>query len=401
MALGGAEHLVAMTTPQGRGAFHEQAVEAMTALQEALETAGPGRMTVLAQTVFLREAGDQAEFERLLREFYNVKLPVMSFVLQPPCSGAALSTEVWAVGGDEVRVEDFGSALAASHGALRWVWCAGAAKPYERGTGDAYGQTLSVFEQMRFSLEAAGSGFERVVRTWFYLGGINQKQPEADNGRYEQLNRARSDFYSGIRFHPSSPAARGSKRVFYPSSTGIGMAGSGLAAGCLALEFSSPGGKAPFTLLPLENPLQTPAYDYQCGCASDSSPEFSRAMALLEKAKNSVMIWISGTASIVRSESRHPDDAEKQTEQTIGNIERLIAKENFSLHGVEGAGATLRDLAAVRVYIKRPEDFYKCRTVCEKKFSSGVPIIYTVADICRPELLVEIEAMAFSSRPPA
>ncbi|MDA8387079.1 MAG: hypothetical protein M0Z58_00275 [Nitrospiraceae bacterium] len=401
MDLGDAEQLVAMVTPRGRGTFGEQAREAMSVVQTALHKR-PRAMTALAQTVFLRDPGDQAECERILAARYGAEPPVTSFVLQPPCSGAALATEVWAIGGDGVRVERFdplagppagSQALAVSYGGLRWVYCAGAASA---PAAEAYGQTLSVLEQMRSALEKAGGRFERVVRTWFYLGGINEPE-EAGNQRYEQLNRARSDFYSGIRFYPSLlppffPRQEAAHGRVYPSSTGIGMAGGGLAAGCLAFEAE----RAGTFLLPLENPLQTPAYDYQCGCSS-RSPEFSRAMALF--CGNSVITWISGTASIVLSESRHPDDVEKQTEQTIGNIERLISRENFALHGVDGAGARLRDLAAVRVYVKRPEDFERCRAVCERRLH-GAPVIYTVADVCRPELLVEIEAVAFSRRLP-
>jgi enamine deaminase RidA (YjgF/YER057c/UK114 family) len=108
-----------------------------------------------------------------------------------------------------------------------------------------------------------------------------------------------------------------------------------------------------------------------------------------------VTTWVSGTASIVNAESCHLGDPAQQTEQTIDNIERLIAQENFTLHGLKGAGASLHDLAKVRVYVKRPEDLAKCREVCQRRFGA-VPAIYAVAGICRPELLVEIEGVAFS-----
>jgi enamine deaminase RidA (YjgF/YER057c/UK114 family) len=111
-----------------------------------------------------------------------------------------------------------------------------------------------------------------------------------------------------------------------------------------------------------------------------------------------VTTWISGTASIVNSESRYPGNIEKQTEQTIDNIERLIAAENFALHNIP-ASARLHDVAKIRVYIKRPEDFAPCKAVCERRFGA-VPAIYAVADVCRPELLVEIEGVAFSKCAP-
>ena len=61
--------------------------------------------------------------------------------------------------------------------------------------------------------------------------------------------------------------------------------------------------------------------------------------------------------------------------------------------GWNGAGATLNDLAKVRVYVKRPEDYAKCRAVCERRLGA-TPAIYAQADVCRPNLLVEIEVTA-------
>mgnify|MGYP000305358655 FL=1 len=85
----------------------------------------------------------------------------------------------------------------------------------------------------------------------------------------------------------------------------------------------------------------------------------------------------------------------KQTEQTLTNIEKLIAPENFARHGWADAGATLADLAKIHVYVKHPEDFDKVRQVCERRLGR-LPTIYAVADVCRSDLLVEIEGVAFS-----
>jgi enamine deaminase RidA (YjgF/YER057c/UK114 family) len=108
-----------------------------------------------------------------------------------------------------------------------------------------------------------------------------------------------------------------------------------------------------------------------------------------------VTTWISGTASIVNSETVHLGDVEKQTEQTIDNIERLISAANFERHGIRGTGARLSDLAKIRVYVKRAEDYETCRAICERRLGS-LPAIYAQADVCRPNLLVEIEGVAFS-----
>jgi enamine deaminase RidA (YjgF/YER057c/UK114 family) len=178
----------------------------------------------------------------------------------------------------------------------------------------------------------------------------------------------------------------------YPASTGIGMSGSGLVAGSLALQTQ----RGDAFLLPLENPQQTPAYAYHPR-HSPQSPKFSRGVALV--LDNYITTWVSGTASVVHSLSRHPGDIRKQTEQTIENIEKLISADNFVFHGIKHPGARLNDLAKVRVYLKRAEDFSVCKAICEKRFGS-VPAIYAVADVCRPELLVEIEGVAFTKRHP-
>ncbi len=381
--LGDSARVALMITPRGRGAFQEQAQEVLSAMLGVLEKQ-PQPMVVTVQTVFLREARDQAECERILTTFYGSKLPVTNYVLQPPCCGAALAMEAWAIGGELVRVEHYGpEALAVSYDSVRWVYCGGIRSA--GASAGVYPQTMEALERMREALIRAGSSIEHVVRTWFYLGGITEAEAEME--RYQELNRARSDFYSDIHFC-GSLLERNSPRGVYPASTGIGMAGAGLVVSCLALETR----RKDVSLFPLENPRQTPAYVYHSRY-SPRSPKFSRAMALV--LGDYVTTWISGTASIVDSESRHAGDAERQTEETIDNIERLIAPDNFTRHGMKGAGASLHDLAKVRVYLKRAQDFEGCKAICERRFGP-VPTIYAIADICRPELLVEIEGVAFS-----
>lgn len=382
--LGDCVRLALMITPRGRGAFREQALEALARLQTVLQQES-ARMVVTTQTVFLRDARGQAEFEQLLVSHVSDPLPLTQYVSQPPADGAALAIEVWAIGGESVRIERWPHTLAVSYGGARWIYCGGI-EALETVAG-VYGQTMETLERAQKLLADAGAGFERVVRTWFYLGNITA--PDGPVQRYQELNRARSDFYGRVQFRTLRMNGSGRHDAF-PASTGIGMSGTGLGLNCIALDV----GNRDASLLPLENPRQTPAYAYQVHY-SPQSPKFSRAMALVQGGR--VTTWISGTASIVDSESRHPGDAVRQTEQTIDNIERLIAPENFGLHGVSGAGARLADMAKLRVYLKRPRDLAAIRAVCERRFGP-MPVVYSIADICRPELLVEIEGIAFSNR---
>ncbi len=373
-----------LTPEEGRGSFQEQATEVLARMRSVIQSQAMP-MHVAAQTVFLRDPEDQAECQRLIDAHFGAQKPVTTFVCEPPCCGAALALEAMAFGGPDLRLESFGSrAMAVSFDDLRWVFCGGiTVGPHENGV---YAQTTEALHEMDEALRQAGSGIEHAVRTWFYLGSITD--PEGDSQRYKELNRARSDFYRDLRFH--SDMVEEVASGVYPASTGIGMQGHSLSADCLTLQT----GRGDVRLLALENPQQTPAYAYHHRY-SPKSPKFSRAMTFA--LKDYVMTWVSGTASIVDSESLHPDDPTRQTEQTIENIERLISAENLAFHGVEGAGASLQDMARIRVYVKRPEDFAIVQSVCRKKFGP-VPAIYLVADVCRPELLVEIEGVAFCRR---
>ena len=79
----------------------------------------------------------------------------------------------------------------------------------------------------------------------------------------------------------------------------------------------------------------------------------------------------------------------------MDNIAALIGEDNLSRSGLPGMGASLAGLGLARVYVKRPEDFPAVRAVCRRRLGT-VPTTYVIADICRKELLVEIEGVAFS-----
>src|SRR6185503_18602422 len=103
------------------------------------------------------------------REHYRSLGPLTTFVVQPPCSGAALAVEAWAIKGKSMKFEQFGShARIVEYDGMRWVYCSAAATEGR----PVYEQTIECFAQLRHSLQQAGSSFERVLRTWLYVGGI-------------------------------------------------------------------------------------------------------------------------------------------------------------------------------------------------------------------------------------
>ena len=386
---GGAHRAALMITPQATGTAIDQAWEAVSTIR-ALLNQQPVSMTLSMQTIFVRTSDDIASFRNLFEAYYRERMPPTSFIVQPPCGGQALAIEAWAVGGDQVEVQrPISGVMTVTHDGLRWIHIAGVVAP--EPAADAYGQTVAVFAELSRRLALCGASFQDIPRVWLYQGGITHIESSLDSPtpvqRYQEMNRARTDYFEEMQASGLMNVDRYG-RVIYPASTGIGMAGRSLTLSCLGLQTQ----RSDVRLIALENPQQTSAFDY-ARRFSDKSPKFSRATAVV--IGDYLTTWISGTASIVNSETVHAHDIERQTHQTIDNIERLIAAENFARYGASGAGGQLSDLAKLRVYVKHPKDFEKCRAVCHQRLGD-LPTIYARADVCRSDLLVEIEGVAFS-----
>jgi len=375
-------HLRLVATPRDCGLLVDQIAEALCVIRTLLE-GQPVLQHPTVQTVFLKDAGDQAVCERLFTVHYGDAVPVTTFVHQPPCNGARLAIELCSIGGPSARIErPAPDTILVSHHGIDMIHCGRVTS--DCSVGNVYDQSLDVFRRMKAQLAKAGIPFERVLRTWLYLGDITGVEGHLE--RYMELNRARSDFYREIRFghgHRLDDIREG----VYPASTGIGTKGGGIVMHCTAMDTQ----RNDVYLQPIENPQQTPVYHYETAY-SPQSPKFSRAMAMV--ADGAATLWISGTASILQSKTVHIGDVRGQTEQTIKNIEELISADNLARHGIAGNGATLSDVAGLRVYIKHQEHYPICRAVCEARLGH-VPILYAVADVCRSDLLMEMEGIAY------
>jgi len=385
---GGVRHVVATAVPRAGSTLQEQAADALDAIRTVADREGSGG-SIVSQTVFLRDPRDVDACRRIMRDFYGADLPATTYVSQPPCGGERLAIEAWGVGRGSGEVEIHrlsGQLVGVAHHGMAGIHC-GHVGPGTTAT-TAYEQSLDVFARMKDLLVEAGARFDQVVRTWLYLGRIVGR--EGSTVRYQELNRARTDFYRGVAFGNHRAAVLGRCGAVYPASTGIGAAGDSVLMGAIALATA----RNDVRLVPLENPRQTPAFDYAARYGP-ASPKFSRAMVVA--AGTGATIFISGTASIADSQSRHPGDVRRQTEETLENIAALVSGENLARHGLAGFGAAIEDLTHVRVYLKRREDFEAVRAVCRARLGP-VPAVYAVADVCREELLVEIEGLAFAAR---
>lgn len=378
-------HLFAAAVPRRGLTLRQQADEALGNIAAAMQQEGGARGAIVHQAVFVADVGRIDECRRIIRDFYGRDLPATSYLPQPPCGGAPLAIEAHGVGrgGGPVELERVSEQLViARHEGLAWAYCTPAA-PRTPAAGVYQGAT-DALRRIRSLLGGAGVRFDQVIRTWLQLGGIVDDEGPAQ--RYQELNRARDDFYRAIPFRAGRRPAGGGGPA-YPASTGIGVEGRAILMSALALATDRDDVRA----VPLENPRQTAAYDYAASY-SPRSPKFSRAMAL--SCGGDATIYISGTASITGSETRHPGDVVAQTHETLDNIAALIAEANLRRHGLPGLGTTLDGLGLARVYIKRERDYAAVRAICARRLGE-LPTTYVRADVCRPELLVEIEGIAF------
>ncbi len=379
-------HILAAATPREGNDLREQACDALKTIRALLDDENM-RGSIVRQAVFMKDIDQIEECREIIHEFYGDNLPTTAYIPQPPCEGKLLEIEALGVGGNGgCEIHRYCERMVVSqHEGIAWAHLSNVCP--EGDATKVYDQSVYIFREAAKRLAERGYSYDQVIRTWLYIGDI--VGPEGHTQRYKELNRARTDVYEDIKFK-ASHALPGVTRPVYPASTGIGTEGKVIALSCMALATD----RSDVSLVPLENPQQTSACEYGTEFGR-KSPKFARAMTVA--CGDTATILVSGTASITDAETKFVGDVEGQTRQTLENIEALIDEDNHRRHGLPGLGATLADLGVVRVYIKRQEDYAKTKAVC-KAMLGEVPTIYAVADVCRDDLLVEIEGIALTAR---
>jgi chorismate lyase / 3-hydroxybenzoate synthase len=213
-----------------------------------------------------------------------------------------------------------------------------------------------------------------LLRLWNYLADINRDGDSMERYRHFNIGRQQAFLEADRSVLENSPAA-----------CALGTHGGPLRVYFLA------GRQAPQAI---ENPRQVSAYHYPDEYGP-RSPTFSRA-ALAEVGGDRQALFISGTASIVGHTSVHVGDVRKQTEESLVNI--------AALRQVAGARAQRRfetDDLIYTVYVRDAADFGAVREVFERHVGPGSAAareaVYLHADICRSDLLVEVEAHGFAA----
>ena len=138
--------------------------------------------------------------------------------------------------------------------------------------------------------------------------------------------------------------------------------------------------------LPLENPRQVSAYRYPREYGPQS-PTFARA--LLPPSPR-VPLLLSGTASIVGHASQHADSLRAQLDETLTNLDSLLGA---ARERAPTLSPHLDGTSRLKVYVRDATDADAVAAQLEARLGTRVPWLMLHADVCRRELLVEIEGM--------
>ena len=230
---------------------------------------------------------------------------------------------------------------------------------------DADTLRASVAAAYRAVLESARAIGRYPARFWNFIPDIGERMPDGLN-RYMVFNAGRHD-------------ACNDRRGAVSTASALGIQGKDLYIHCVALD--EPG-------TPVENPRQTPAWLYSARYGP-TPPYFSRATIADMAGRRTLLI--GGTASVLGEDSQHPGQLDAQLEETLRNLEALI---RTAAEDVRDAESALRRLIDLRGYVTSAAMAQPVREVLERRCPRARNIAVAVAQICRPELLLEIEGLA-------
>lgn len=203
------------------------------------------------------------------------------------------------------------------------------------------------------------AGFPYPFRIWNYIPNINVG--DGDQEEYKQFCVGRQRAFSRLELSQQQ----------YPAASALGTKDQHGGGIVYLLATRAP-------VKHYENPRQKPAYEYPRRYGP-SSPSFARATSVTWSQHS---IFVSGTASIIGHDTKAAGDLKEQLKITLENIRYLL----------QSISANAETLSSVRVYLRHKKDFVETQTYLLQEFPAEVFNIVH-ADICRDNLLVEIEAV--------
>ena len=346
-------------------------------LESLFESLGGGDADRIVRLVFFTDADNnslyhaqQQELQRLVETHFGKQPPVWSLVAEKPLFDGEVAVEVHCRSdrdGETYRYKqlDGTSYITVETAGLKELFVSVGGPDTAL---DSFTRAKKVFGTIGAVLAAENMEVHSILRQWNYVERITHRSGDYQN--YQALNDARTEFYAGSSW-PSG----------YPAATGIGVA-----AGGIHVDLNAATG---VEAIPVDNPFQIAAHSYSSrvivgeGSELKSTPKFERAKRVLYR--DIPLEYISGTAAIRGEETLADAAIGAQTLATIENMRALMPP-----------GYAMR---SARVYVKHEREAAEVKAIVERELP-GVDLIFVVADICRPELKVEIEALVIEKNTP-
>lgn len=213
------------------------------------------------------------------------------------------------------------------------------------------------------------AGYEHLYRMWNYFPHINETEGEME--RYKLFCVGRANGFDTVF---GDAAIR-----HYPSASAVGTGD----VNVLSVHFIAGKSKGSH----IENPRQVSAYRYPLRYGP-RSPSFARATVTdIDRQR---LLYVAGTASITDSESRHIGDLDAQFHETMRNIEAL----RHTAFGRSDPEAVDADDGLYKIYLRDPGDYDRVNKLFIEKTKGSATAIFLAGNICRKELLLEIELIA-------
>lgn len=320
-------------------------------LQQAKKTLMEMEETKAAKVVFLRYFLSDATNQVPLIEESDVC--TISYIQQPPLDGSKVALWLYLQQGTEVS--HMNGSTVVSHNGYRHIWTMGL---MNTSADTSYMQTwktllsyIDTLKQFDATLEA------NCIRTWFFVRDVDTQ--------YSGLVKSRRECFVEQGLTPDT---------HYIASTGIGGTPADPKAlvqlGSYAITGFQP--EQQRYLYALSHLNKTIEYGVT----------FERGTLMLYGDRNH--IYVSGTASIDnKGEVLHIGDIGKQTLRMWENVEKLL----------EEGGMSYEDVMQIVVYLRDGSDYEVVKQMFNKKFPN-MPLIITLAPVCRPTWLIEMECMA-------
>ncbi len=231
----------------------------------------------------------------------------------------------------------------------------------QKKLNDGFSHALSIIDDC---LNQARMDYNNLVRTWFYLGQIYEN--------YSEFNMLRKNLYENKNVNYSGTSNE------LPASTCIEGYGE---ASAITTEFLCYD-KNTINMKRIYNRNQNEAdgqnYLY--------SPTFSRAQCLTSS--HYTELQISGTASVgTNGDTVHLNDSYKQIEQSIINVRELLQNVNMEFENI----------CIATCFFKYDHDYKHFNEIMEKLNISAFPHAIVKGNVCRDNLLFEIDGIAIKT----